>query len=112
MPAQVDRHDPMLPRKVLGLRGEERAVSSPAVHEDKSGLTRTPILKGQLDAVVHNRRHAASPFSLRISLEPSSRQIAPDPDAHLTPIPTSADLIRCSLDLTRCSADLFPCSVA
>jgi hypothetical protein len=83
MPAQVDGHDPMQPRKVLSLWAEERAIAGPAVHEDKTGFTRTAILKGQLDTVVHNRRHAASPFSLWISLEPTSRQIDPDPDSHL-----------------------------
>jgi hypothetical protein len=75
----------MQPRKVLGLWAEERAIAGPAVHEDKTGFTRTAILKGQLDTVVHNRRHAASPLSLWISLEPSSRQIDPDPDSHSDP---------------------------
>src|SRR5262249_24215647 len=49
-------------RKMLGLRGEERAIACPAVHEDKGGLARAAILKGQLDAVAHNCRHATSPF--------------------------------------------------
>src|SRR5215813_9419280 len=60
-------------RKMFGLRGEERAVACPAVHEDKGGLARAAILKGQLDAVAHNRRHATSPFSSLGSLRRPTR---------------------------------------
>jgi hypothetical protein len=46
------------PREMLGLRGEERAIASPAVHEDKGGFAGTTILKCQLCVVAQDRRHA------------------------------------------------------
>jgi hypothetical protein len=68
----------MPPRKVLGLRGESRAIAGSAVHEDKGGFAGTAILKGQIDAVVRNRRHGPSPDRHKI---------------HSHPNPTAADLI-------------------
>src|ERR1700730_6466276 len=57
VPAQVNRHDPVPPRKMLGLRREERAIAAPSVHEDKGGLAGTAILKGQLGPLMNDCRH-------------------------------------------------------
>ena len=71
MPAQIHRNNPVPPDEVIGLRREERAITCPPMHEDKGGLAGAAILKGQLDALVHNRRHASfSPFS-RALTQPS-----------------------------------------
>jgi hypothetical protein len=45
MPAQINGHNPIPPRKVLGLRAEERAIAGPTVHEDKGGFAHAAILK-------------------------------------------------------------------
>ena len=42
VPAQVDGHDPVPPGKVRGLRGEERAIARPPVHEHEGRLARAP----------------------------------------------------------------------
>src|SRR6516164_2266151 len=76
VPAQVERHHPMPPRKVLGLRSKERAVAGPAVYKDKGGFARAAILKGQVYTVAYDRRHAASPlFSSRSRSQPTRRPI-------------------------------------
>jgi hypothetical protein len=46
MPSQVDGYHPMPPCKMLGLRGKERAIASPTVHEDKGRLAYAAILEG------------------------------------------------------------------
>src|SRR5271166_6656563 len=106
MPAQVNGHDPMPPREMVDLRGEERAVASPAVYEDKGGSSRAAILKGQLDAVAYNRCHTASPpFS-----DPS--EIDSDPNSTLrrppfeTPPAAPQDRAAISKDALRRSSPL------
>jgi hypothetical protein len=52
--------------KMLGLRGNEPAVGHSAVHEGKGGIARTPILEGQLDAIVPNCCHRSLCSSVQL----------------------------------------------
>src|SRR5271163_432232 len=61
MSAQIYGNDAMLAGEVLGLRGEERAIARRSVDENKSGPAGATIFKGQLRAVVRNRRHDLPP---------------------------------------------------
>jgi hypothetical protein len=65
---QVDRHDPMPPGEVRGLRGEERAITRPPMHEHEGGLTRAPVLVRELNSLMDNHRHDPFSFFSRVNV--------------------------------------------
>jgi hypothetical protein len=54
----VDGHDPMPAGEVRGLRGEERTITRPPVHEHEGWLARASVLVRELNPLMDNRhRH-------------------------------------------------------
>src|SRR5262249_32304602 len=61
MPSEIDGHHAVPPREVLGLRGEERSVARPAVHEEEGGLPRPAVVVRQLHSVAIDDWHGGLP---------------------------------------------------
>jgi hypothetical protein len=57
MPAQVDRHDPVPPGEVRGLRREERVIARPPMDEHEGRLACAPVLVRERDPLMDYRRH-------------------------------------------------------